>query len=194
MKKTRSSTGTIPFLALCIVAAASIAVNTAGSGAPEPAALTAPEAALAPAPAAPDAPAPYSAEAPAPAPEAAPEPPYTEQDVEMLARMVFGEARGLPPEEQALCAWTAINRLESGRFGATLEDVLAAPRQFVGYSPNHPVTDGVRAVAEGALAAWAAGEPAPALPPYAETGSYLYFSGARGGDGRMHNFFGEEWR
>lgn len=64
-----------------------------------------------------------------------------------------------------------------------LQEVLTKPHQFVGYSPNNPITDEILAVVEAALEAWARGEAAPALPPYANTGEYLYFTGARG-DGR----------
>ena len=129
-----------------------------------------------------------------PAPEATPEPRYTERDIELLAKMVWGEARGCAPAEQALCVWTVINRLEAGRFGDTLEDVVTAPHQFVGYQAKHPVTDEIRTVVEDALAAWDNGETAPALPPYAGTGGYLFFTGGRGDDGQLHNFFKEEWR
>ncbi|NCB64202.1 MAG: hypothetical protein EOM52_11495 [Clostridia bacterium] len=122
------------------------------------------------------------------------EPPYTEQDASMLAQMVWGEARGCTKEEQALCVWTVINRLEDGRFGYTLQEVLTKPHQFVGYNPNNPITDEILAVVETALEAWARGETAPALPPYANTGEYLYFTGARGNDGLLHNFFKEDWR
>lgn len=89
--------------------------------------------------------------------EDAPEPPYTEQDITMLAQMVWGEARGCAKAEQALCVWTVINRLEDGRFGKTLQEVLTKPYQFAGYSPNNPVTDEIKATVEDALAAWARG-------------------------------------
>jgi spore germination cell wall hydrolase CwlJ-like protein len=130
----------------------------------------------------------------APAPTEPPAPRYTERDIEMLAKMVWGEARGCAPAEQSLCVWTVINRLEVGGFGDTLEEVLTAPHQFVGYKPNHPVTDEIRAVVEDALAAWESGEAAPTFPPYAETSGYLFFTGRRGDDGQLHNFFKEEWR
>lgn len=131
---------------------------------------------------------------PTPKPEATPEPRYTERDIEMLAKMVWGEARGCTPAEQSLCVWTVINRLEAGCFGNTLEEVLTTPRQFVGYKPKHPVTDEIRTVVEDTLAAWESGEIAPTLPPYAETSGYLFFTGRRGDDGQLHNFFKEEWR
>lgn len=136
---------------------------------------------------------PVTPSSPQEAEEEATEPPYTEQDITMLAQMVWGEARGCAKAEQALCVWTVINRLEDGRFGKTLQEVLTKPYQFAGYSPNNPATDEIRMTVEDALAAWARGETAPALPPYAETGGYLYFTGSRGDDGQLHNFFKEVW-
>lgn len=109
---------------------------------------------------------------------------YTENDIELLCKMVYGEARGCAEEEQALTVWTVLNRLDDGRFGNTIEYIITAPRQFIGYNEAHPVTDDIRTVVETALKAWAAGDDAPTCPPYAETSDYLYFSGS----GR-HNYF-----
>jgi hypothetical protein len=129
----------------------------------------------------------FSQGAAAQEPEAPPA--YTEQDVVMLSKMVWGEARGLPAEEQALCVWTVLNRLGDGRFGGSIAEILTKPKQFIGYRVAHPVTDEIRSVVEGVLQAWSQGATAPVLPPYAETSGYLYFSGKRGADGRMHNYF-----
>jgi spore germination cell wall hydrolase CwlJ-like protein len=93
--------------------------------------------------------------------------PYTGREVDMLAKMVWGEALGCTAEEQALCVWTAINRLEDGRFGDTLADVLIAPGQFTGYSHKNPVVAEMREVVKKCLTAWMRNEPAPLLPPYA---------------------------
>ena len=118
-----------------------------------------------------------------------PEPPYSEADIALLCKMAWGEARGCAPAEQALCVWTPLNRLDNGGFGSSIEEIVTAERQFIGYAPENPVTEEIRAVVVAVLEAWVAGEPAPALPPYAETGDYLFFSG----DGR-HNYFRESWR
>lgn len=117
-------------------------------------------------------------------------PPYTEQDIIMLCKMVYGEARGCSAAEQALCVWTVLNRLDDGRFGSTIEYILTAKNQFFGYKQHFPVTDGIRAVVERVLEAWAAGESAPVLPPYAIRNDYLYFSGGhKDTQGKLHNYF-----
>lgn len=112
--------------------------------------------------------------------------PYTDADIETLSKMVWGEARGCAAEEQALCIWTVLNRLADGRFGSSIEAIVTAPYQFAGYSEANPVTDEIQAVVIKALDAWAAGEDAPVLEPYATTSEYLYFTG--GADG-LHNWF-----
>ena len=122
------------------------------------------------------------------------EPQYAERDIDMLTRMIWGEARGCAYEEQALCVWVVLNRLDDGRYGDTIEAVVSAQNQFIGYSPTHPIAGDIRTVVEEVLEAWASGEDAPTLPPYAETSDYLYFSGRLGADGKLHNFFRENWQ
>lgn len=112
--------------------------------------------------------------------------PYTDTDIEVLSKMVWGEARGCTAEEQALCIWTVLNRLADGRFGDSIEAIVKAPYQFAGYNQANPVTDEIQAVVINALEAWTAGEDAPVLEPYAVDGNYLYFTG--GTDG-LHNWF-----
>ena len=108
----------------------------------------------------------------------------TEGELAMLAKMVWGEARGLPPEEQALCVWCVLNRLDDGRFGASVSEILTRPHQFVGYKASYPATDEILAVVDSVLEAYANGENAPTLPPYAKKSGYLYFSGDN-----SHNWF-----
>ena len=113
---------------------------------------------------------------------------YEASDTErkMLAQTVYGEAVGEPPEEQALVVWTVLNRLDDGRFGDSIAEILTRPNQFIGYSPKHPVTDAILAVVDNALKAYADGDSAPTLPPYAKSGSYLYFSCDKA---HTHNWF-----
>jgi N-acetylmuramoyl-L-alanine amidase len=52
------------------------------------------------------------------------------RDREMLARMAYSEARGDGVLGMTAVSNVAINRLQDGRFGRTLVEVLRAPRQF----------------------------------------------------------------
>lgn len=56
-------------------------------------------------------------------PAVTPEPLYTERDVEMLAKTIWAEARGVPSDaEKAAVAWCALNRLDAGTYGETLPE------------------------------------------------------------------------
>lgn len=114
---------------------------------------------------------------------------WTDDCVTVLARMVWGEGRGVSRNEQKLIVWTVINRLENGRYGSSLIGVVRARGQFHGYSSRHPVTDPIRTMVIEVLEAWERGEEAKVYPPFANTPNYLYFNG-RGG----HNWFRERHR
>ena len=114
---------------------------------------------------------------------------WTDDDVITLSRMVWGEGRGVSENEQKLIVWTVLNRVDDGRFGASIRAVVIARGQFVGYSPHFPVTDEIRDVVIAVLEAWDRGEEAKVYPPFAQVSNYLYFNG----DGR-HNWFRARYR
>ena len=99
-------------------------------------------------------------------------PMYTpsEEDVEALSRMAWGEARGCGDRGIEAVMWVALHRLDAG-YADTVLGVVSAKGQFYGYSPNHPVTDEIRAIAERVLTAHHYGDE-PLIPP-----EYLWFSG-----------------
>ncbi len=134
----------------------------------------------------------YSPEAATPEQPAEPEPVklYTEADVEMLARLIYTEARGVRSKtEQAAVVWVVLNRLDNpNRLQKTIAEVVCAPYQF-DYRPWAPVTDEFKALAVGVLERWQAEKEGAkdvgrVLPP-----EYQYFEG-RGG----RNWFSEEWK
>lgn len=56
----------------------------------------------------------------------------TQDETELLARMITAEARGEPLKGQRAVAWVAVNRVQAGGwFGDNLPDVLHKPFQFV---------------------------------------------------------------
>ena len=56
---------------------------------------------------------------------------WTEEEVTVLAKMLWGEARGVPSDtEKAACIWCVLNRVDQGM--GTIIDVVTAPYQFVG--------------------------------------------------------------
>lgn len=73
---------------------------------------------------------------------------YTEADVEMLARLIWVEARGVESKtEQAAVVWCVLNRLYNpDRLENSIAEVVCAPYQF-DYRPWAPVTDEFKALA-----------------------------------------------
>ena len=104
-----------------------------------------------------EAPTPLLSTAPTPEPMSSPEAaalPWTYEEVEMLAKTIWAEARGVPSTaRQAAVAWCALNRLDAGTFGDTLAEVLSKPYQFA-YDPASPVTDEFLALADDVLHRW----------------------------------------
>lgn len=72
--------------------------------------------------------------------------PFKAEDQIMLARLVYIEARGVTAEKwgvtgqarQAAVIWCVLNRVDDGRWGNTIADVVTAPDQFA-YDPEAPV-------------------------------------------------------
>ena len=61
------------------------------------------------------------------------------EDVEAIARTLYGECRGVESEaEKEAVAWVILNRLDAG-YADTVLGVVSAPGQIAGYSPEHPL-------------------------------------------------------
>lgn len=111
---------------------------------------------------------------------------HSSYEVTLTAQTVWGEARGCSRDEQKLVVWCICNRADARN--QSVEEVITAPYQFAGYDPDHPVEPEIVEVVEEVFQAWARGEEALVLPPYATTSNYQFF----GGDGD-HNWFREEY-
>jgi hypothetical protein len=113
----------------------------------------------------------------------------SEQELDMLAKTVWGEARGCNRLEQSAVVWCILNRVDSGR--GTIAQVITEPDQFHGYSKYFPVTDEIRELVQDVVARWVlekytCGNVGRTLPI-----NYLYFSSDATGIG---NVFRTEWR
>lgn len=123
---------------------------------------------------------------------------WTEEDLKALAQVIHEESAVLAwrgdrfgvsyKARQAAVAWCALNRLDAGTFGDTLEEVLKAPNQFA-YKEDAPVTPEMLWLAEDVLRRWSieriTGEDAGRTLP----SDYLFFEG----DGK-ENYFRKEYR
>lgn len=108
-----------------------------------------------------------------------------EAEVEMLARVIWGEARGIPSDmHKAAVVWCALNRVDAEGWPDTVAEVVTQPHQFAGYSPDYPATEEFKAIAADVLIRWErekreGGEVGRVLPA-----EYVFFTG----DGEVNHF------
>lgn len=121
-------------------------------------------------------------------PEAEPEEPEYIPDaaeVEALAKMLYGEARGIASDmEKAACVWCVLNRVDDPRFPDTVLEVLEAPYQFAGYSADYPVLPELATLAADVLKRYHAEKSGKENVGRVLPAEYLYFTG----DGRNNHF------
>ena len=110
------------------------------------------------------------------------------KDVELIGRTIWGEAEGVRSKaERAAVAWCILNRVDA--WGKTIEEVVTAPMQFLGYRPEGECPQEHLDLAADVLTRWntekEGGEDVGRTLP----ADYLYFYG----DGER-NHFSVEWR
>lgn len=115
---------------------------------------------------------------------------YTEADEDMLARLIYTEARGVESRaEQAAVVWCVLNRLDNpDRLESSIAEVVTAPFQF-DYRPWVPVTDEFRELAEDVLERWQREQNGEEDVGRVLPAEYQYFEG----DGQR-NYFTAEWK
>ena len=101
---------------------------------------------------------------------------YTAEDVQALAKMLYGEARGCTLSNQQKAVWCVLNRVDDERYPDSIIEVLSQSGQFHGYNPNHPVWDELTAVAEDVLTRWSLEKQGVAVKRELPK-SFLYFTG-----------------
>ena len=112
-----------------------------------------------------------------------------EADVEALAKVLYGECRGVKSQmEQAAVAWCVLNRVDSRYYPNTVMEVITQPRQFHGYEEDYPVLPALKAIAEDVLTKWHLEKEGEEDVGRVLPKSYIYFVG----DG-VHNYFAEEY-
>lgn len=106
-------------------------------------------------------------------------------EVEALAKMLYGEARGIASDmEKAACVWCVLNRVDDPRFPDTVLEVLEAPYQFAGYSADYPVLPELAALAVDVMKRYHAEKNGEENVGRVLPAEYLYFTG----DGRNNHF------
>lgn len=106
-------------------------------------------------------------------------------EVEALAKMLWGEARGVKSKtERAACVWCALNRVDHPDFPGTVLEVITEPGAFQGYDPGNPATDGLKALAADVLTRYNAEKNGDTNAGRVLPRDYLYFIG----DGERNHF------
>lgn len=112
-----------------------------------------------------------------------------EEEAIALAKMAWGEARGVDDMGIAATMWCVLNRADN--WNMSIIEVITAPDQFHGYSSSHPVEDRIYNLAVDVLTRWQM-EKQGASPE--EVGrvlpkEYMWFHGDR-----VVNHFRDAWR
>ena len=103
---------------------------------------------------------------------------FTDEETDMLAKTVWGEARGCSDIQQEAVVWCVLNRVDDPRFPDSIESVINQKNEFFGFDASNPVGEDIRALVKKVLLVWATEGIMPAegkervLPR-----EYVFFSG-----------------
>ena len=103
---------------------------------------------------------------------------FSDAETDMVAKTVWGEARGCSDIQKEAVVWCILNRVDDDRFPDSISDVITQPNEFFGYSESNPVEESIRQLARKVMIVWATEEMMPAygkervLPR-----EYVFFSG-----------------
>ena len=85
--------------------------------------------------------------------------PWTEEEIEAIARTLSGECYEDKPEDKRLVAEVILNRVSDGRFGDDVITVVTAPKQFDGYwQTSRNISHNDREIATQTLSDWYDGD------------------------------------
>ena len=113
---------------------------------------------------------------------------FTNEEIDHIAKTVWGEARGLSKTHQAGVVWAILNRCDDGRFGKGVIDVVTAPSQFAGYRSGNPVDPEVRELVVDVLDRYSQEKAGIKNVGRVLPKDYLYFRG----NGKI-NLFSKKW-
>lgn len=102
---------------------------------------------------------------------------WTEDDLVLLAQTIYAEAHVCKTtRERAAVVWCVLNRLDAGRYGDTIREVVTAPHQFA-WSEDRPVVQEYIELAEDVLERWAAEKAGQENVGRVLPAEYLFFEG-----------------
>ena len=113
---------------------------------------------------------------------------FTNEEIDHIAKTVWGEARGLSKTHQAGVVWAILNRCDDGRFGKGIISVVTAPSQFAGYRSSNPVDPEIRELVVDVLDRYSKDKAWIETVVRVLPKEYLYFRG----NGKV-NLFSKKW-
>jgi len=112
-----------------------------------------------------------------------------QHEIDILAQLVYAEARGVNSKaERAAVIWCALNRVDAGYFGSSIEIVVKSRSQFA-YSVGLPITEECRSLAEDVMTRWLLEKRGVEDVKRVLPSDYYYFAGRNG-----HNWFRQYYR
>lgn len=115
--------------------------------------------------------------------------PPTEEELTILSKIVYREARGIKDKaQQAAVIWCILNRVDDGYWGDTIEEVATYPSAFA-WVPDTPVEQEFLMLAADVCERWNLEKAGQAEVGRVLPKEYLYFTG----DGEL-NHFTIEWK
>lgn len=115
---------------------------------------------------------------------------WTQEEVEAVAKTVFGEAAVTGSDmEMSAVAWCILNRVDSDAYADSIMEVVTQPRQFHGYHEDYPVDEHIEALVLDVFERWAEEKQGTQDVGRVLPADYLFFQG----DGE-HNHFTTEYQ
>lgn len=112
---------------------------------------------------------------------------YTDKDVEMISKTVYGEALVTDSDtHMSYVVWCILNRVDSEGYGCgeSIEHVITFPGQFVGYDENNPVEPHIEWLVRDVLNRWVGEKQGQVDVCRTLPRDYLWFNG----DGKYNHF------
>ena len=110
-------------------------------------------------------------------------------EIEMLAKLVYREARGIKPDShKAAVIWCVLNRVDNGNYGNSIREVITAKHQFA-WVPETPVKEEFYNLCEDVIIRWLLEKEGLDNVGRVLPNDYLFFAGRNG-----KNYFRKSYR
>lgn len=102
-----------------------------------------------------------------------------EQEIYMMAKVIFREARGMCTDQQAAVAWNILNRVDNPRFDSAISAVITSPSQYA-WIEDTPLWDEHIHLAQDVIYRWLLEKAGYTNVGRVLPADYLYFFGYDG--------------